>query len=417
MRQTYIVRILIVGGGGREHALAWKLSQEAEVICAPGNVGIAEDVECIGVPTHDFAGMLKLAHERAVDLVVIGPEDPLVAGLADAFREQGFATFGPGQVAAQLEGSKAFAKAMMQRSGVPTAGYQTFIDGDASKEYVRKMFGEGRQVALKASGNALGKGVIVCGTLQDALEGIDTLKALGEAGRTLVIEERLIGREFSLLTIVSDQGIHSLPVAQDYKRVFDNHEGPNTGGMGTYSPLSWLDDNIVQQVEEEIVKPVIKAFQDDKVSYRGILFSGIMVTDEGPKCIEYNVRFGDPETQTVMRRLGPGLAHSLRQAANGEEITPIPAESHCAATVALASGGYPGPYLKGFPITIGQLDSAIKLFHAGTTTKNEQVVTNGGRVLGVSSIGATAEEARNLAYEAIKQISFEGMHYRTDIGA
>ena len=207
MSQTDSVRILIIGGGGREHALAWKLSQEAEVICAPGNPGIAEDVECVPVPTHDFAKIVQLAKDRAIDLAVVGPEDPLVAGLADALRESGFPTFGPGQVAAQLEGSKAFAKAMMQRAGVPTAAYQTFIDAGASKEYVRREFGEGRQVALKASGNALGKGVIVCTTVEEALEGIDTLKALGEAGRTLVIEERLVGREFSLLTMVSENGI------------------------------------------------------------------------------------------------------------------------------------------------------------------------------------------------------------------
>jgi phosphoribosylamine--glycine ligase len=209
MRQTDSVRILIIGGGGREHALAWKLSQEAEVICVPGSAGISEDVECVAIATHDFAKIIKLAKERAVELIVVGPEDPLVAGLADALRESGFPTFGPGQVAAQLEGSKAFAKAMMQRAGVPTAAYQSFIDVGASKEYVKREFAEGRQVALKASGNALGKGVIVCNTLTEALEGIDTLKTLGEAGRTLVIEERLIGREFSLLTMVSEKGILS----------------------------------------------------------------------------------------------------------------------------------------------------------------------------------------------------------------
>lgn len=411
------MRILVIGGGGREHALAWKLSEEAEVICAPGNPGISEDVECIPVAQHDFASILKLAKERSVDLVVVGPEDPLIAGLADALREQGFLTFGPGSNAAQLEGSKAFAKAMMQRAGVPTASYQTFIDAAASKEYVRLQFSEGMQVVLKASGNALGKGVIVCPTLEEALEGIDTLKALGEAGRTLVIEQRLIGREFSLLTIVGDQGIHSLPVAQDYKRVFDKDLGPNTGGMGTFSPLPWLSDDTVSQVENEIVNPILKTFADDKVSYRGILFSGIMVTESGPKCIEYNVRFGDPETQSVVRRLGTGLANALMQAASGEPITAIPVNTHCAITVALASRGYPGSYNKGLPIKIDPLHPDIKLFHAGTSLANGQLVTSGGRVLGVSAIGESPEEARNLAYDAVNQISFEGMHHRTDIGA
>ncbi len=417
MRQTYEVRILVIGGGGREHALAWKLSQEAEVICAPGNVGIAEDVECVPIPQHDFAGILKLAKERNVDLVVIGPEDPLIAGLGDALREQGFLVFGPSSIAAQLEGSKAFAKAMMQRSGVPTAAYQTFIDASAAKEYVKGQYADGKQVALKASGNALGKGVIVCPTLEEAIEGIDTLKALGEAGRTLVIEERLTGREFSLLTIVSDRGIHSLPVAQDYKRVFDDDLGPNTGGMGTYSPLSWLNSDIVGQVENEIVSPIIKAFAEDKVPYRGILFSGIMATSDGPKCIEYNVRFGDPETQTVMRRLGSGLANALLQAAKGEDISAVPVQAHHAVTVALASGGYPGAYEKGLPITIGPLSPDVKLFHAGTSLSNGHLVTNGGRVLGVSAIGDSQENARILAYQAVNQITFSRMHYRTDIGA
>ena len=417
MRQTYTVRILVIGGGGREHALAWKLSQEAEVICAPGNPGIAQDVECVAVSTHDFGGIVRLAHEREVDLVVVGPEDPLIAGLADALREQGILTFGPGQVGAQLEGSKAFAKAMMQRSGVPTASYQTFIDTGASKEYVKKQFAEGKQVALKASGNALGKGVIVCDSLEEALEGIDTLKALGEAGRTLVIEERLVGREFSLLTIVSDSHIYSLPVAQDYKRVFDGNEGPNTGGMGTYLPLGWLDDSVVRQVEAEITAPIVRAFQEDNVSYRGIIFSGVMVTADGPKCIEYNARFGDPEIQSVVRCLGSGFANALMQAARGEAITAPEVLDNSVVTVALASGGYPGSYQKGLPIQIGLLDASIKLFHAGTAMDGDQLVTNGGRVLGVTAVGSNLTTARNLAYAAVKQISFPGMHYRTDIGA
>ncbi|MBS1728923.1 MAG: phosphoribosylamine--glycine ligase [Armatimonadetes bacterium] len=411
------MRILVIGSGGREHALAWKLAEEAEVICAPGNAGITEDVECANVSTMDFASILGLVRGRAVDLVVVGPEDPLVMGLADALRDQGIPTFGPGRAAAQLEGSKAFSKAMMMRAGVPTAGYQTFIDGTAAKEYCRRMFGEERQVALKASGNALGKGVIVCSTLEQALEGVDQLRALGEAGRTLVIEERLIGREFSLLTLVSDDGIHSLPIAQDYKRVFDGDEGPNTGGMGSYSPLDWVEPGLVEQVEKEVVLPVVKALQEDKISYRGVLFSGLMVTSDGPKCIEYNVRFGDPETQTVLRRLGSGLAEALFACAQGAPIPAIPVLPDKAITVVLASGGYPGEYAKGKPIEIGKLDPAVKVFHAGTAKKDGQLVTNGGRVLGVSAVGATAEVARSLAYEAIGKISFDGMHFRKDIGA
>lgn len=411
------MRILVIGSGGREHALVWKLKQEAEVICAPGNAGIAEEVECLPIQVNDFAGILKVAKEREVDLVVVGPEDPLVMGLADALREQGFPTFGPGRMGAQLEGSKAFSKAMMMRAGVPTASYQTFIDGVAAKDYCRKMFSEGRQVALKASGNALGKGVIVCGTIEQALEGIDTLRALGEAGRTLVIEERLVGREFSLLTLVSDKGIHSLPIAQDYKRIFDGDEGPNTGGMGSYSPLNWVGADVVSQVESEVVLPIIQALKEDKADYRGVLFSGLMVTDDGPKCIEYNVRFGDPETQTVMRRVDSGLAAALMACARGDEIPPVAISNHAASTVVLASGGYPGDYAKGKPIQIGAMPDGVKVFHAGTAFKDGALVTNGGRVLAVSATGDSSEAARNLAYKAIGEISFEGMHFRKDIGA
>lgn len=411
------MRILVIGSGGREHALAWKLSQEAEVICAPGNAGIAEDVECVDIPVHDFAGIVKLAKSREVDLAIVGPEDPLIAGLADALRDQEIPTFGPGRVAAQLEGSKAFAKAQMLRAGVPTASYQTFIDAEAAKEHCRKMFGENRQVALKASGLALGKGVIVCDTLAQAIEGVETLKALGEAGRTLVIEERLIGREFSLLTIVSDQGVQSLPVAQDYKRINDGDQGPNTGGMGSYSPVAWLSDDVVRQAEAEVAMPVLQALKDDKIDYRGVLYSGLMVTEDGPKCIEYNVRFGDPEIQTVVLRLGKGFADALLAAAKGQALPSIEVKDNCAITIAIASGGYPGEYKKGIPMSIGTTDEAIKVFHAGTVQRDGQLVSNGGRVLGVSAAAQTGEEARRLAYEAISQISFPGMHYRTDIGA
>ena len=234
------MRILVIGSGGREHALCWKLAQEAEVICAPGNAGIAEDAECINIPVNDFHSLLTLIRERSIDLVVIGPEDPLITGLADAVREAGVLCFGPGQAAAQLEGSKAFCKAMMQRAGVPTADYQVFIDADAAKAYATTKYSSGTKLAIKASGNALGKGVIVAETLKEAEEGIDTLKALGEAGKTLVLEEKLEGKEFSLLTITNGKEIYSLPVAQDYKRISDGDQGPNTGGMGTFSPVDWV---------------------------------------------------------------------------------------------------------------------------------------------------------------------------------
>ncbi len=387
------------------------------MICAPGNPGIAEECECVPIQVNDFAGLLRLGREREIDLVVVGPEDPLVMGLADAFREQGFLVFGPNKYSAQLEGSKAFSKAMMMRAGVPTASYQTFIDGQMAKEYCRKCFAEGRQVAIKASGNALGKGVVVCGTVEEAEAAVDLLRGLGEAGRTLVIEERLIGPEFSLLTLVSDAGILSLPLAQGQKRVFDGDEGPNTGGMGTYSPLEWVSTGVVNEVEETVVKPIIQALKEDKYDYRGVLFSGLMVTPDGPKCIEYNVRFGDPETESVMPRLGKGFAAALMACAKGEEIPPVEVLDHATCTVVLSSPGYPGDYPKGLPITIGSLPAGVKVFHAGTKLVDGQLVTNGGRVMAVMAQAADGAAAHALVYDAIKKISFEGMHYRTDIGA
>ncbi len=411
------MRILVVGSGGREHALCWKLSQEAEVICAPGNAGIAEDVECVNIPTHDFHSLIKLLKERKVDLVVVGPEDPLVAGLADAVREAGVLCFGPSQAAAQLEGSKAFCKAMMKRAGVPTADYQVFSDAASAKAYAHTKYAEGTKLALKTSGNALGKGVIVAETIEEAEAGIDTLKAFGEAAKTLVLEEKLEGREFSLLTITNGSDIYSLPVAQDYKRINDGDQGPNTGGMGTYSPVDWVTSEIIQQTEREIVLPILDTLKEDNIEYRGVLFSGLMLTKKGPMCLEYNVRFGDPETQSVLSRLEKGFAEALRACAAGEPIPPIERLEHSAVTVVAASGGYPGDYEKGKPITIKNLPEDIKLFHAGTKLENGQLQTNGGRVLAVTATAPTQQEARAKAYEALNQIEFGGMHARSDIGA
>lgn len=411
------MRILVIGSGGREHALCWKLAQEAEVICAPGNAGIAEDAECINIPVNDFHSLLTLIRERSIDLVVIGPEDPLVRGLADAVREAGVLCFGPGQAAAQLEGSKAFCKAMMQRAGVPTADYQVFIDADAAKAYATTKYSAGIKLAIKASGNALGKGVIVAETLKEAEEGIDTVKALGEAGKTLVLEEKLEGKEFSLLTITNGKEIYSLPVAQDYKRINDGDQGPNTGGMGTFSPVDWVTPQIINQTERETVIPILNTLREDGVEYRGVLFSGLMLTAKGPMCLEYNVRFGDPETQSILPRLGKGFAEALRACAAGEPIPAIEILDNATVTVVAASAGYPADYEKGKSITIAQLPENVKLFHAGTKLTNGQLETNGGRVLAVSATASTKDGARGKAYEALKQIHFDGMQARSDIGA
>ncbi len=406
------MRILVVGSGGREHALAWKLAQEHEVVCAPGNPGIAEDVEC--VPADDLVGLA-----RGFDLVVVGPEEPLVDGLADRLRAVGAVVYGPGAEGARLEASKAFSKSAMQAAGVPTAEFFTFHHADPALEYARNRSGEGRRVVVKASGNALGKGVVVCDAVEEAEAAIRSMMvdhAYGEAGATVVIEERLEGPEFSLLTIVGDAGFVSLPAAQDHKRAFDGDLGPNTGGMGTVSPCAWVSPDLVAETEARVVAPVLEELRRRGISYRGTLFSGLLVQDGRPYCLEYNVRFGDPETQSVVLRLGHGLGDALFAAATGAEIVVPEVLDNAAATVLVASGGYPGAYEKGLPVSVGALPEGAKLFHAGTALRDGGLVTNGGRVIGASASGATLAEARSRAYEAAAAVRFEGAFCRGDIG-
>lgn len=415
------VRILVIGSGGREHALAWKLAQEAEVLVAPGNAGIAQDVECVDVRANDPHGILGLCRQRSIDLVVVGPEDPLIAGLANYLRENGVAVYGPSSDGAQLEGSKAYSKQLMAEAGVLTARYESFQDAHLAKEFARGLAESGAMPVIKASGNALGKGVVVANSLEEAEEAIDMMmvdREFGDAGSTVVVEERLMGFEFSLLTLCSGTDLHSLPVAQDYKRALDGDRGPNTGGMGTYSPVPAVPADLVRQAEEMAVKPMLAHMKSKGIDYRGTLFSGFMVQNGKPYCLEYNVRFGDPETQTVMRRLGKGFANALLAAANGETIPPVEVFDHSAVTVVVASGGYPGTYAKGVSVHLpANLREGVKVFHAGTTLREGQLVSSGGRVLGVSAIGETQEEAREAAYEVCDQIEFEGKHYRRDIAA
>lgn len=414
------MNILIVGSGGREHALVWKLAQEAEVICTPGNPGIAQIAEVAHVAPSDFEGIGRLVKDREIDLVVIGPEDPLIAGLADFLRAQGVLVYGPNQDGAKLEGSKAWSKELMVAAGVPTAQHATFDDSADAKKYVQARFAAGRGVVVKASGAALGKGVVVAESEAEALDSVEMMMVragLGEAGSTVVIEERLRGREFSLLTMVSGEHILSLPVAQDYKRVGDGDMGPNTGGMGTYSPVSWVTDELVAQTENQVVKPLLAELKKRGIDYRGTLFSGLMVEDGEVSCLEYNVRFGDPETQSVMRRLGRGFAAAIYACAAGEPIPSVEVLDQAAVTVVLASEGYPGSYPKGREISLGELGHDVVVFHAGTVLSEGRLVTNGGRVLAVSGVGETIEDARKMAYEAVLQISFEGAFCRNDIAS
>lgn len=414
------MRVLVVGSGGREHALVWKLAQEAEVLCAPGNAGIRNSCECFDVPTSDHASLAELAQRLAVDLVVVGPEDPLIAGLADRLQESGVPVFGPSAAAAQLEGSKAFAKQLMLEAGVPNAESRTFQRFEQALEYTRSRFDAGRQVAIKASGAALGKGVTVCSTIEEADEALHTAmveRAFGEAGDTCLVEDRLFGREFSLLTLVSEGSFASLPVVQDYKRALDGDRGPNTGGMGTYSPVGWLDPDLVHQTEEQVVRPVVQAMADRGTPFRGVLFSGLMVQDGIPYCLEFNVRFGDPEMQTAVRRIGAGLAEALLATARSEPVTAPEVLDNAAVSVVMASGGYPGPYQKGVEVQIGPMPEGVVAFHAGTALRDGRLVTSGGRVLALSAAAPNLAAARALAYQGVQAVRFSGAHWRTDIAA
>jgi len=415
------VRVLVVGSGGREHALAWKLAQDSDVIVTPGNPGIAEDAECVELGSQTPDTIADLCRARDIDLVVVGPEDPLIRGFADMLRGQGLSVFGPGGEGAQLEGSKAFSKSVMQEAGILTARFGTFADVEGAKRFSRELADSGSLPVVKASGNALGKGVVVANSLEEADVAIEAMlvsREFGAAGETVVIEERLTGYEFSLLTICAGTDFFSLPIAQDFKRAQDGDRGPNTGGMGSYSPVPAVPKDLAGLAEETAVAPLLAYLKSKNIAYRGTLFSGFMVQNGRPYCLEYNVRFGDPETQSVVRRLGTGFTAALKAAADGYPIPPIEVLDNHSITVVLASDGYPGKYAKGMAITVpGLLDPAVKIFHAGTTYSDGQLVTSGGRVLGVSAIGSSLKEARERAYRACGQIEFEGKSYRRDIAA
>jgi phosphoribosylamine---glycine ligase len=415
------LKILVVGSGGREHALAWKLAQEAEVHVAPGNPGIALCAECHPVAASDQVGLVGLARRLAVDLVLIGPEAPLIDGLGDMMRAVGIPVFGPGKDGAQVEGSKAFAKTLMREAHVRTAAYRICTEPQSAFDYVRALASEGKRAAVKASGTALGKGVVVCASPEDAEEAIEMMmvrREFLEAGDTIVVEERLVGPEFSLLTLCSDDGFVSLPVAQDYKRALDGDGGLNTGGMGSYSPVPWIGEDVVRQTEETVVAPLLGALKERGVPYRGVLFSGMLVQEGVPYCLEYNVRFGDPETQSIVMRLGKGFADALLACAKGKPIPPVPTLDRAAASVVVASGGYPSAYKKGIPIHIdGDLGEDVVAFHAGTKMADGHLVTDGGRVMAVSAAAPTLEAARAKAYGAVEKITFGGMHFRSDIAS
>lgn len=409
------MKILLVGGGGREHALAWKLGREADILAAPGNPGIAQIAPCHAAPSGDFPAIFDLARRFRPDLVVIGPEAPLIAGLADQLRAHDFAVLGPGADGARLEGSKAWSKALMTEAGIPTAAYRSFQDAEAARRYVGEL---GGACVVKASGAALGKGVVVAHSEAEACEAVEAMLvhgAFGDAGAEIVIEEMLAGPEFSVLTLCSGQDIFSLPVAQDYKRALEADRGPNTGGMGSYSPVPHVPLDRVYEVEARVVRPILTTLEQRGIDFRGVLFSGLMVHRNEIRCLEFNVRFGDPETQTVVRRLGSGCAGALLACAKGDPIPPVPILENAAVTVVVVSEGYPGEYQKGIEIDIEPLPDGVVAFHAGTRRRGDTLVTDGGRVLAVSAAADNLEQARQLAYQGVQCVHFAGARSRSDI--
>jgi phosphoribosylamine--glycine ligase len=413
------VQILVIGRGGREHAIVWSLSRSAKVkkiYCAPGNGGIAALAECVPIEENRFADIAQFALDHNIDLVVVGPEDPLFGGLVDYLEERGIPAFGPRQNAAIIEGSKAFAKQLMKKYGIPTAEYETFDRYEDALEYVRN---RPLPIVIKADGLAAGKGVVVARTWEEAksaLEDIMVSKVHGASGDRVVIEQFLQGQEMTILSFVDGVTVRPMPPSQDHKPVFDNDEGPNTGGMGTYSPVPHIPPSVVDGAIETIIKPVAEALVKEGRPFRGVLYAGLMITPQGPKTIEFNARFGDPETQVVLPRLETDLADIFLATVNGRlDQIDIRWSDRAAVCVILASEGYPGPYRKGLPIEgLDRVEDSL-VFHAGTAEQNGTIVTNGGRVLGVTGLGATIAEARDKAYADVDRIAFAGKHFRTDI--
>lgn len=420
----YTMKILVIGSGGREHALVWKLAQSPRVtsiLCAPGNAGTATLAANHPVSATDLPGLVALAKAEGVDLTVVGPDDPLAAGIVDLFRKEGLRVFGPLAAAARLESSKSFAKEFMLRHGIPTAASHTFNDSAAALNHC---VSASYPLVVKADGLALGKGVVIAQTHEEAEAAIREImveKVFGDAGNTVVIEEFLTGPECSIHALVDGRGYVLFPDAKDHKRALDGDRGLNTGGMGTISPSREVDAAMNARIRKEILDPFVKGLAADELPFSGMLFPGLMMTPAGPKVLEFNCRFGDPETQSLMRRLKSDLLDLIEATIDGKLSSVTPEwDDRAAVCIVLASGGYPGPIEKGKVITgIGDAsaDPDVVVFHAGTASKGSDVVTAGGRVLGVTALGATLEEARAKAYAAAEKISFEGKQLRRDIGA
>ncbi|MDT8306522.1 MAG: phosphoribosylamine--glycine ligase [Anaerolineae bacterium] len=422
-KHTESLSVLVVGSGGREHALAWKLAQSPRVgqlFIVPGNAGTASVGRNVAIAAEDVPALLAFAREQGIGLTVVGPEGPLAAGIVDAFQEAGLRIFGPTQAAARLEASKAFAKTFMQETGIPTGAAQIVTNYGTALATLREMsLTDG--VVIKASGLAAGKGVIVCDTRAEAEAALHTImqeRAFGPAGDEVLIEERLAGPEVSLLAFSDGRTAVPLPPARDHKRVYDGDEGPNTGGMGAFAPSPDVDDAVVEQIMDTVIRPAVRGMAERRTPYAGVLYAGLMLTQDGPQVLEFNCRFGDPETQVILPMLDGDLAAILLACVDGT-LTPelVQVKPGAAATVVMAAPGYPGSYPKGLPI--GGLDTVSEeaiVFHAGTQVTDGRIVSSGGRVLAVSALGEDVATAVARAYAGVESIHFDGAHFRSDIG-
>ena len=417
------MRILVIGSGGREHALAWKIAQSKQVkqvFIAPGNAGTATVGKNIDIGANDFAKLAAFAEKEKIDLTVVGPEDPLANGIVDFFQEKGLNVFGPNKKAAIIEGSKTFCRNLLKKYGIPSAEYASFDSAEKAKDYLHE---KGAPIVVKADGLAAGKGAVVCDTVTEAEKAIDKMmveKEFGDAGKKIILEEKLLGEECSFIVFSDGKNIQPMVSSQDHKPVFDNDKGPNTGGMGAYSPAPVVTKQLEKEILQKIMQPTVDALRKEGRLFKGVLYGGLMITAKGPKVIEFNCRFGDPETQVILPRLESDLVPILQGCIDGKLADKkVKWSKNACCCVAMASGGYPGHYEKGKEIK--GLQDASKLpdtvvFHAGTKQENGKILSNGGRVLGVTALGKTIKESIGNAYKAVNLIKFEGAHYRKDIG-
>ncbi|MDO9465098.1 MAG: phosphoribosylamine--glycine ligase [bacterium] len=416
------MKVLVIGSGGREHALVWKIAQSlrvSKIYCAPGNAGISQKAECVPIKAENISELIRFAEEKEIDLTVVGPEASLTKGIVDEFEKRNLRVFGPSKGASQLEGSKIFAKEIMLEAGVPTGKCEVFEDSDRAAQYIKS---QPVPIVVKADGLAAGKGVIVAKTKEEALEAVELImvkRAFGKAGDKIMIEECLVGEEASILAFCDGESFIPMVASQDHKAIYDGDKGPNTGGMGAYSPAPVINEDMMKTISSQVFQPIINKMEKKGMSYKGVLYAGLMITESGLKVLEFNVRFGDPETQVILPRLKTDLIDIMESCIDGKlNEASIEWRNETAVCVVIASGGYPGPYKKGEKIIgIKQAEELqdVVVFHAGTVLAGVDIATSGGRVLGVTALGANIEQAIDKAYKAVGEIHFNKMYFRSDI--